>query len=1241
MEIVAADSDQPVHRVRVCTPTGGPRRRARDGRAGSRARPRQDRRSEPAHAGAGHDRAARAGRGSAARDRGRRRRGNRRRGPRRRDRGRRGFAQPAPGLRVRRRGAGLADVHDRALPLRPGLVEHAGGVHRDLGSRDPIPGRRSRSRASPSSRRTSTWPVATPTTSSCWPSSTTSSPIGTSTRKTATTSASSLPRIGSSSSAAPTTSRTPTSRARSRRSGTRSTGSATSATSSAVRRRPRGSSTPSATTRSSLGSWPTPGSLRARGPAGRSTSGDRTGSEDPSRMPIAELAAGEPPRMQFPMEFDWIAPSGRALLTSFMADHYSAGWWMDAAPTLEEAEAEVHRPVHGAGVPCRDEERAPAGRHGLHAAEQMDDGDPAGLERALRLAAVHRSDPARVLRRRSRGAGDDRPPVLAADPRHEPDLHRQGRVVHRHQAGPADRREHAHGRREVRHDREPPRCPLPDRSDRQGMAAAAVRSPPRRDHRIRVGPGLSRSPRRLARGRGAGPVDVGRGARPTWAPPIDTTGDGSRDHRLQRAVVAADGHRPRRDRPVRRRRPRARATGRRWRSRALPSGEPPTDARMGRPTRATIAFLARDVPAFGYRTFRAVPSTPVASTRRAGGRSDTPAHRERRLRSVGRSGTRRRHRQPRRQADGQGARAAGRGRQRAARLSRVPEPPAVRGRSLAPDARWTVHFRRTTSPWRSPSRPHRSDSASASRARSRSAGASQEIRLWHGVERVELTTSAPRLPRPRPPVPGPVPGGRRRWRARLRSRQRRRRPAVRASQRRCRGGPVHPRPSRLQLVRPRSHGPGRHRRSRPPRRPRLGPRGRSASPRSSSRTIRARTRGSRASSSRSSVRASRRRSRNTTAAATASSISIPTCPTSGWRSVVMARTGSSAAVLDAADPGYRAELERQLGDQGWARLWVPEDGATRERAEPIADLRGPRDLPVLIVAGVDPDATTRALEALVADLEDSVISVEQPAELDGMTGNAEDYTLAILNRGMPSFNVEAGGNLYLSIMRSCSGWPSGVWIDPPRRATPDGANFQFQHWSHRFEYAVTAASGDWRRGGIVRAGHDYNNPLIARSFDAHTGPTAGHDELHRGRARIRRADRHEARRPPAGPDGGDGVRTPTRESRCGSTSHPAERRMSRSAVAGRSSRPRPRTCSRRMPRRCAPRERRSRSGSSRTRSPRSGPGWMRGPSREPRPPTSHRGVRPLSRSSRTIGCTTRVRRRSATRPSRCRSSHRS
>ncbi|MDF3145674.1 glycoside hydrolase, partial [Streptomyces sp. T21Q-yed] len=47
----------------------------------------------------------------------------------------------------------------------------------------------------------------------------------------------------------------------------------------------------------------------------------------------------DPQRMQFPAEFDWIAPSGRGILTAYMVNHYGAGWAIDNAPTLPEAEA--------------------------------------------------------------------------------------------------------------------------------------------------------------------------------------------------------------------------------------------------------------------------------------------------------------------------------------------------------------------------------------------------------------------------------------------------------------------------------------------------------------------------------------------------------------------------------------------------------------------------------------------------------------------------------------------------------------------------------------------------------------------------------------------------------------------------------------------------------------------------------------------------------------------------------------
>jgi len=184
-----------------------------------------------------------------------------------------------------------------------------------------------------------------------------------------------------------------------------------------------------------------------------------------------------------------------------------------------------------------------------------------------------------------------------------------------------------------------------------------------------------------------------------------------------------------------------------------------------------------------------------------------------------------------------------------------------------------------------------------------------------------------------------------------------------------------------------------------------------------------------------------------------------------------------AELLEGSLSDYRDELERQIGADGRARVWIPA-APEAARKEGFQDLRGDRDLPVLILVG--------AIEALADDLDDAVIEVIQPRGLSP-TGEVEDYTVAVLNRGLPGFNVERGGNLYLSLLRSCSGWPSGVWIDPPQRSAPDGSNFQFQHWSHAFEYALTSAAGDWRSAETVRIGHEFNNPLIARVVDAHPG----------------------------------------------------------------------------------------------------------------------------------------------------------
>ena len=95
----------------------------------------------PANRGAGRPRAARRPRGGSSRGRrGGRRDPGRGRPPRCRGRRRGRPGDPAPALPAHRRGARLADVPGLALPLRPGLVEHPGGLHRDLGRDDPVPG---------------------------------------------------------------------------------------------------------------------------------------------------------------------------------------------------------------------------------------------------------------------------------------------------------------------------------------------------------------------------------------------------------------------------------------------------------------------------------------------------------------------------------------------------------------------------------------------------------------------------------------------------------------------------------------------------------------------------------------------------------------------------------------------------------------------------------------------------------------------------------------------------------------------------------------------------------------------------------------------------------------------------------------------------------------------------------------------------------------------------------------------
>ncbi|MFF1412248.1 NEW3 domain-containing protein [Streptomyces sp. NPDC058289] len=206
----------------------------------------------------------------------------------------------------------------------------------------------------------------------------------------------------------------------------------------------------------------------------------------------------------------------------------------------------------------------------------------------------------------------------------------------------------------------------------------------------------------------------------------------------------------------------------------------------------------------------------------------------------------------------------------------------------------------------------------------------------------------------------------------------------------------------------------------------------------------------------------------------------------------------TAALLESTGPAHEKALREALREHG--QVWVAARAGLRSLWSPGCDLTGLRDLPVLVHAG-PPEQLARAVAA------SGRIDAVAPAGEEGADATAyrheeayphetacphedpyADRTVGILVRGTPSFAVDTAGRLHSTLMRSCTGRPSGEWMDPPRRTAPDGSSFQLQHWTHVFEHALVAGSGDWRAVDLARRGREFNKPLTAVTAAPAEGP---------------------------------------------------------------------------------------------------------------------------------------------------------
>ncbi len=814
--------------------------------------------------------------------------------------------------------------------------------------------------------------------------------------------------------------------------------------------------------------------------------------------------AGSTAWMQFPSEFEWVAPNGRGLLTSYMPTHYSAGWELERATTVEGAMWRAYELLEDlAQVAATKVTLLPVGTDYTPPSRWVTEVAEAWARRYAWPRFEVGPAPG-VLRRRAGRAGRPRAGAVAPDPGHEPDLHGQGRLVHRHQAGATPGRGGAGRRRDPGRPGRRPGGPVPrrelDKAWRQLVFNAhhdGITGSESDQVYLDLLGGWREAyelAAKVAERAGAHLVDaIGTGAGATGA-----TGEDERPavvvntlgwDRSGLAVLDVPASPAGEDVEV------ADGAGR-----TVPVLSEPSPV----PGSVRLSFRADDVPGVGYRTFwlrhlrGAAPASPgwtgMAGAEIANEHLEIAAD---------------------------PARGGG--------LSRVTDrssgfelvPRGDVGNELLVYPEYANHPRFGEGPWHLlPSGPpgplgiqgrHRPGRALGPRPKARRRGRPAGFRLppgGHPVGRRPPGGAADRTARLGPAGPPPTPavphhpgrghtgvgGGRRRRRPGFRPH---RRGLVRATM-----DPGQPGGGMVRGEHDAGGGGSRSRAQLPPPRYR---RGRARHP--------GRGRG-------------RGLARRLVVALVQKGVTA-TCAEAD-RNRYGALHGDSnlpdfrvavggpdqntfvADVLQAAGPAYRAALDQQLARQGWARLLVPAARSLREVWQPGADLRGPVDLPVIVVTGTDGASTEAAVDALVAEVVAGRVVVEQPAALIPHPERVPEWTAALLNRGTPGFAVDSSGALLVSLLRACTGWPSGVWIDPPRRFAPDGSAFELEHWSHVFENALFLGRGDWRQAGCVEEALAYNRPLRTSLTTAHGGalpssarlltvrPRAGQDR--RGRA---------------------------------------------------------------------------------------------------------------------------------------------
>ncbi len=179
--------------------------------------------------------------------------------------------------------------------------------------------------------------------------------------------------------------------------------------------------------------------------------------------------------------------------------------------------------------------------------------------------------------------------------------------------------------------------------------------------------------------------------------------------------------------------------------------------------------------------------------------------------------------------------------------------------------------------------------------------------------------------------------------------------------------------------------------------------------------------------------------------------------------ISLGRDNAYSQKVLSAHPEASAKLADALADRPWGGVLV---------SRPDPQGQSP-DVPVLVADTADPKGMPHLAEAIAADIQADSMQISEACDLSGAAEPCDDHGVALINRGSLAASLEQDGTL-VSLLFHTAPWNAMPW--------GEGKLSHFfvpEHKTHVFEHSLLSHPGDWRRGGVVRAGHEVNNPLIA------------------------------------------------------------------------------------------------------------------------------------------------------------------